>query len=42
VRQAYYPDAVYLIVSLAEPSAPDLRGYRITDGKVTEVSLELT
>ena len=42
VRQAYYPDAVYLIVSLAEPSAPDLRGYRITDGKVTEIPLEMT
>ena len=42
VRQAYYPDAVYLIVSLADTNAPDLRGYRINDGKVTEVELELT
>ena len=41
VRQAYYPEAVYLIVSLAE-SDPDLRGFRITDGKVSEITLEYT
>lgn len=36
VRLAFYPDAVYLILSLAsEP--PDLRGYRIRDGQVEEV-----
>jgi proteasome lid subunit RPN8/RPN11 len=40
VAQAYYPEAVYLIVSLANPDAPDLRGYRITDGKVVEEPLE--
>jgi proteasome lid subunit RPN8/RPN11 len=42
VAQAYYPEAVYLIVSLANPDAPDLRGFRITDGKVTEAPLEIT
>jgi proteasome lid subunit RPN8/RPN11 len=42
VAQAYYPDAVYVIVSLADAARPDLRGYRIDDGKVTEVDLELT
>jgi [CysO sulfur-carrier protein]-S-L-cysteine hydrolase len=41
VRQAYYPEAVYLIVSLAD-TEPVLRGYRINDGRVTEVELELT
>jgi proteasome lid subunit RPN8/RPN11 len=41
VRQAYYPEAVYLIVSLADTD-PVLRGYRISDGKVSEVELELT
>lgn len=41
VSQAFYPDAVYLIVSLADPE-PILRGFNITDGKVTEVELELT
>jgi proteasome lid subunit RPN8/RPN11 len=42
VRQAFYPDAVYLIVSLADRERPDLRGFRITDGKVAEIQLELT
>ena len=41
VAQAYYPEAVYLIVSLAQDVA-DLRGYRITDGRVTEVPLEIS
>ena len=42
VAQAYYPEAVYLIVSLAQADAPDLRGYRITDGKVAEIPLEIS
>lgn len=42
VSLAYYPEAVYLIVSLADPQAPDLRGFRIVDGKVSEVELERT
>ena len=42
VSLAYYPEAVYLIVSLANPTDADLRGFRITDGKVEEVSLEIT
>lgn len=42
VAQAYYPEAVYLIVSLAQQEAPDLRGYRITDGRVTEVDLDIS
>lgn len=41
VSLAYYPEAVYLIVSLANPTEADLRGFRITDGKVTEVPLEV-
>ncbi len=42
VVQAYYSDAIYLIVSLRDEDAPDLRGFRITDGKVTEIDLEFT
>lgn len=42
VKLAYYPDAVYLIVSLAQPDAPDLRGFEIREGKVTEVVLDFT
>lgn len=42
VAQAYYPEAVYLIVSLADPDAADLRGYRILEGRITEVELEVS
>jgi proteasome lid subunit RPN8/RPN11 len=38
INLATYPDAVYLIVSLAEGEEP-LRGFRIDDGEVTEVDL---
>jgi proteasome lid subunit RPN8/RPN11 len=38
INLAAYPDALYLIVSLAE-GEKDLRGYRIEDGEVTEVDL---
>ncbi|MCP4362969.1 MAG: M67 family metallopeptidase [Chloroflexi bacterium] len=37
VAQAYYPDAVYLIVSLYNFDEPEVRGFRIVDGRVTEV-----
>jgi proteasome lid subunit RPN8/RPN11 len=42
VAQAYYPESIYLIVSLADPDRADLRGFRIVDGKVLEVELEIT
>lgn len=42
VAQAFYPEAVYLIVSLGDETQPDLRGFRITDGKVTEIEIEMT
>ena len=41
VSLAYYPEAVYLIVSLANAEQPDLRGFRIREGKISEVSLEI-
>lgn len=40
VSLAYYPEATYLIVSLADENAPDLRGWKIVDGKISEVPLE--
>jgi proteasome lid subunit RPN8/RPN11 len=40
INLASYPGAIYLIVSLAE-GEKDLRGYRIEDGEVTEVDLEV-
>jgi proteasome lid subunit RPN8/RPN11 len=41
-RLAYYPDAVYLIVSLMDERAPHVRAFRIVDGQVAEEPLELT
>ena len=38
INLASYPDALYLIVSLAE-GEKKLRGFRITDGEVSEVEL---
>ena len=35
-RQALYPEAHYLILSLQDRSTPLLRGFRILDGEVTE------
>jgi [CysO sulfur-carrier protein]-S-L-cysteine hydrolase len=40
INLATYPDSIYLIVSLAEGEQP-LRGYRIDDGEVSEVDLQV-
>ena len=40
INLAAYPDALYLIVSLADGERP-LRGFSIKDGEVTEVDLVL-
>jgi proteasome lid subunit RPN8/RPN11 len=48
VGLAFYPDALYLLVSLADDQAdpvtgaPSLRAWRILDGVVHEVVLEVT
>lgn len=36
VRFAYYPEAYYVIASLADPARPVLRAFRIVDGHITE------
>ena len=48
-REAHYPDAVYLIVSLTDPDAPRTKGYLIhkadwrdEDGKIEEVDLVIS
>jgi proteasome lid subunit RPN8/RPN11 len=41
VNLAFYPDALYLIVSLAEPEAPDVRAFRIVDSKISEADLAI-
>ena len=35
-RQAFYPEAHYLLVSLTDRESPVLRGYTIRDGEVQE------
>jgi proteasome lid subunit RPN8/RPN11 len=40
INLATYPDSVYLILSLAEGEQP-LRGFRIDDGEVAEVELDV-
>lgn len=41
VELAGYPDATYLILSLAELEAPRLRGFSIRDGQVSEVEVRV-
>ena len=36
VELAFYPDPVYLIVSLQDEDAPVIRGFGIVDGAITE------
>ena len=39
INLAGWPEAVYLIVSLADPEAPDLKGFWIVDGKIADAEL---
>jgi proteasome lid subunit RPN8/RPN11 len=41
INLAFYPDSLYLIVGLADPGTPELRGYTIRDGQVDEAELVL-
>ena len=39
VNLAFYPDAVYVIVSLEDPDEPSIRGFWIREGLVDEAEL---
>jgi len=41
LRLAYTPEVVYLILSLAEPGQPDLRGYVVEAGRPLPASIVL-
>lgn len=41
VRLAFYPEALYFILSLRDPSRPILRAFRIVDGEVKEEPLSI-
>ena len=36
-----YPGAVHVVISLADPEQPDVRGYTIRNGEITVVPLEV-
>jgi proteasome lid subunit RPN8/RPN11 len=40
VRQHGYPEALYLIIATAPHQAPEIRGFRIRDGKIEEVAVQ--
>lgn len=39
IRMAYYPESVYVIVSLADIENPVSRAFRIVDGQVREIEV---
>ncbi len=41
VERAFYPDAVYILISLMKPDAVDVRGFKIQEAKITEVTLDV-
>ncbi|MFZ5864149.1 MAG: M67 family metallopeptidase [Nitrospirota bacterium] len=41
IRLAYDPEPYYLLVSLQQRDTPDLRAYRIVDGRVSEEPVEI-
>jgi len=42
IRLAFYPDARYVLLSLADRAAPVLRSFFIVEGEVTEEELAIT
>ena len=42
VNLAGWPDAVYVIVSLADPDSPEVRGFWIREGEISDAELDLT
>jgi proteasome lid subunit RPN8/RPN11 len=41
IQMAFWPDSLYLILSLANPQQPVIRGFYMRDGQVTEEELEI-
>ena len=41
VEHAAWPEAVYLICSLENPDTPVIRGFRIVDGDISDVTVEI-
>jgi proteasome lid subunit RPN8/RPN11 len=41
IAEAGYPDAIYLIISLNTKGVLEMRGFRIREGGIREVALEI-
>ena len=41
VNLAFYPDALYVIVSLRKPDEPEVRAFRIAEERIEEVALSV-
>jgi proteasome lid subunit RPN8/RPN11 len=41
IAEAYYPDSIYIIISLQNPAQAKMRGYQIVEGKVTEITIDI-
>ena len=42
LKQAFYPEATYLVMSLSDRSNPVLRGFTMQDGEVAEREVRVT
>jgi proteasome lid subunit RPN8/RPN11 len=42
VNLAFYPDALYVIVSVVDPESPEVKAFRIADQQIEEVELEVS
>jgi len=42
VARAFYPDAVYILISLMNPAQPNVRAFRIVEQKIIEEILEVS
>lgn len=41
VARAFYPDAIYILISLLNPELAQVRGFQIKDEKIAEVTLSV-
>ncbi len=41
VSRAFYPEAIYILISLMNPEMAQVRGFAIQDAKITEVTLDV-
>jgi proteasome lid subunit RPN8/RPN11 len=41
IDRTFYPDAIYLLISLMNPEQATVRGYTIGEGKVSEITIDI-